>query len=85
MASKSATNEVATAEVKVQSTCPVMGGAVNKSIFVDAEGKRIYLCCKGCVDAVTKDPKKYIAKLEADGVTLEKTPVAAPAEKPAAK
>jgi hypothetical protein len=70
-----ATNAVAKAEAKAQTTCPVMGGPVNKNIFVDAEGKRIYLCCKGCIDPVKKDPKKYIAKLEAEGVTLDKTPV----------
>ena len=69
------TNVVAKAEAKAQTTCPVMGGPVNKKIFVDAEGKRIYLCCKGCIDPVKKDPKKYIAKLEAEGVTLDKTPV----------
>ena len=77
------TNAVVKAEAKTQTTCPVMGGPVNKSIFVDAEGKRIYLCCKGCIDPVKKDPKKYIAKLEAEGVTLDKTPVATPADKPA--
>lgn len=80
-----ATKEVAVA-VKKQTTCPVMGGAIDKKLFVDAEGKRIYLCCTGCIAPVKKDPKKYIAKLEAEGVTLEKTPVKkAPAEKPAEK
>ena len=80
-----ATKEVAVA-VKPQTTCPVMGGAIDKKLFVDAEGKRIYLCCTGCIAPVKKDPKKYIAKLEAEGVTLEKTPVKkAPAEKPAEK
>ena len=77
------TNVVVKAEAKAQTTCPVMGGPVDKKIFVDAEGKRIYLCCKGCIDPVKKDPKKYIAKLEAEGVTLDKTPAAAPADKPA--
>lgn len=79
------TKEVAVA-VKKQTTCPVMGGAIDKKLFVDAEGKRIYLCCTGCIAPVKKDPKKYIAKLEADGITLEKTPVKkAPAEKSAEK
>lgn len=77
------TNAVAKAEVKAQTTCPVMGGAINKNLFVDAEGKRIYLCCKGCIAPVKKDPKKFIAKLEAEGVTLEKTPVEKPEDKPA--
>ena len=57
-----------------QLTCPVMGGAINTNIFVDVEGKRIYLCCKGCIDAVKKDPAKFIAKLEESGVTVEKAP-----------
>jgi hypothetical protein len=70
----------ATTPVKVQTTCPVMGGAVNKKLFVDAEGKRIYLCCGGCIKTVQKDPAKYIKMLEDKGVTLEKTP--APAAEP---
>lgn len=67
-------------EVKAQTTCPVMGGAIDKKIYVDAEGKRIYLCCNGCVKAVKKEPAKYIKILEDKGVTLEKAPApAAPA------
>jgi YHS domain-containing protein len=58
--------------VKKQITCPVMGGAVNTNLFLDYEGKRIYVCCKGCLPDVKKDPAKYIAKLEKDGVTLDK-------------
>ncbi len=83
-AAKFATKEVAKAKIKFQTTCPVMGGVVDKKLFVDAEGKRIYLCCEGCIAPVKKDPKKYIAKLEADGVTLEKTPPQkTPDDKPA--
>ena len=26
-----------------QSTCPIMGGGINKSLYVDHEGKRIYV------------------------------------------
>lgn len=58
--------------VKKQGTCPVMGGAVNTNLFVDFEGKRIYVCCKGCLPEVKKDPAKYISKLEKDGVKLDK-------------
>jgi hypothetical protein len=76
----------ATTQVKAQTTCPVMGGAVNKSLFVDAEGKRIYVCCGGCIKNVTKEPAKYIKILEDQGVTLEKTPPPADATKaPAAE
>ncbi|HUT37359.1 MAG TPA: hypothetical protein VNE39_28005, partial [Planctomycetota bacterium] len=28
-----------------QTTCPVMGGKIDRKLFVDYEGKRIYVCC----------------------------------------
>ncbi len=60
-----------------QTTCPVMGSKVNaKSLYVDANGKRIYVCCPDCVAAVKEDPAKYIAKLEAEGVVLATVPQA---------
>ncbi len=59
------------AEVKAQATCPVMGGAINKQLYVDHAGKRVYVCCQGCIAPVQKEPAKYIKALEADGVTLE--------------
>lgn len=71
--------------VKSQVMCPVMGGAVDKQLFVDHAGKRIYVCCRGCIGTVQKDPAKYIAKLEAEGITLDKAPQAAATNAPAAK
>ncbi len=62
-------------EVKVQASCPVMGGKINKKLYADVKGKRIYVCCPGCVSAIKKNPDKYIEKLEDKGVTIEKTPV----------
>lgn len=55
-----------------QTKCPVMGGDINKSLYVDADGKRIYVCCGGCIDAVKKNPQKFIKELEAKGITLDK-------------
>ena len=60
---------------KPQTACPVMGGDIDKELFADHQGKRIYFCCKGCPEALKKDPAKYIKVLEDDGVTIEKTPV----------
>ncbi len=68
-------------EPKAQTTCPVMGGKINKAIFVDHGGKRVYLCCKGCIAEFGKDPAKYVKKLEDQGVTLEKAPAKAEAPK----
>ena len=57
-------------KIKLQTNCPVMGGAIDKSLYVDHNGKRVYMCCKGCMGAITKDPAKYIKKLESDGITV---------------
>ena len=44
--------------------CPVMPGtAVKDKFFVDYQGKRVYLCCRACVKAFKKNPKKYIKRL----------------------
>ena len=57
-----------------QAKCPVMGGVINKDLYVDHDGKRVYVCCPGCIDTVKADPETYISKLEAEGVTLAETP-----------
>ena len=73
-----------TKEVKHQTACPVMGGQVNTNLYLDAAGKRIYVCCTGCIGEVKKDPEKFIKKLEAEGITLDKTPGAVATNAPAA-
>jgi YHS domain-containing protein len=47
----------------LQKTCPVMGGAIDKSLFVEYEGRRIYVCCNGCVETVRQNPAKYAKEL----------------------
>jgi YHS domain-containing protein len=51
------------AQVTEQTTCPVMGGAINKDIFVEYQGKKVYFCCKGCIETFQANPEKYLAKL----------------------
>ncbi len=53
--------------LKAQETCPVMGGKLDRSIYVDHEGKRVYFCCKMCVGTFKKDPEKYIKVLADKG------------------
>lgn len=65
---------IAFAEGKPQTTCPVLDGPVNQKLYVDANGYRIYVCCGGCAKAVKADPEKYIKKMQAEGVELEKVP-----------
>jgi membrane fusion protein, copper/silver efflux system len=59
--SQSAATETASI---VQTTCPVMeGNPINKDIFVDYKGKRVYFCCKGCDKKFMENPEKYLDKL----------------------
>ncbi len=65
------------AQGKAQTVCPVLQGNIDKSVYVDYKGKRIYFCCQGCDAEFNKDPEKYLKKLEAEGVTPENSPAAA--------
>ncbi|MHC4618893.1 MAG: YHS domain-containing protein [Planctomycetota bacterium] len=55
-----AAGTVAAAE---QTTCPVMGAAINEDIFTEYKGKKVYFCCPGCEEKFKADPEKYVAKL----------------------
>jgi YHS domain-containing protein len=59
---------------KPQTTCPVMGNPIDKTLFADYNGKRVYFCCPGCIDTFNADPEKYIKILEDAGVKLEEIP-----------
>ncbi len=68
--------DAATEEVKgkPQTHCPVMGSPINKNNFYDYKGKRIYYCCYGCINLISRDPERYIKQLEDQGIVLDKTP-----------
>lgn len=57
---------------KAQSLCPVMGGQINKDLFVDHNGHRIYVCCEGCLARIKADPEKYVNKLKTEGTVLDR-------------
>jgi len=63
-----------TVQQESQTNCPVMGGTINKDIYADYEGKRVYFCCQGCIPEFQKDPAKYFQKLEDGGVVLDNVP-----------
>jgi YHS domain-containing protein len=46
-----------------QTTCPIMNLAIDKKVFVEYKGKKIYFCCPDCKPDFEKEPEKYIAKL----------------------
>ena len=53
----------AVAAVVEQTTCPIMGTAINKALFTEYKGKKVYFCCPGCEEKFEAEPEKYIAKL----------------------
>lgn len=55
-----------------QTTCPVMGGGINKELYADYKGERVYFCCMGCPPQFAKNPEKYITKMKAMGQEPEK-------------
>lgn len=59
---------------KTQTACPVQGGKINKDLYVDYQGQRVYFCCPACIDIFKKDPEKYLREMRKQGVTPEKTP-----------
>lgn len=46
-----------------QTLCPVMNAPINKDIFVEYEGKKVYFCCPGCPEEFQKNPEKYLPDL----------------------
>jgi YHS domain-containing protein len=60
-----------------QTKCPVLGGDINKQVYADYKGKRIYFCCAGCDKEFAKDPEKYLKKMQEEGVTPEPSPAGA--------
>ncbi|MDR3568352.1 MAG: YHS domain-containing protein [Syntrophobacteraceae bacterium] len=61
------------AQAAPQTLCPVLGNKIDKNVFVDYHGERIYFCCSGCINEFKKNPAKYLKKMEAEGVTPAKT------------
>ena len=63
---KTATNtevKSTTTSPVAQTTCPVMGNPIDKSIFVEYQGQKVYFCCPDCKEKFLKEPEKYLSKL----------------------
>ena len=59
-----------------QTQCPILAGKINKNIYTDYQGKRIYFCCSECISDFKKNPDKYIKEMEDKGIQPDKTPAA---------
>ena len=56
------TKEVVTQTIE-QTICPVMEAPINKELYTEYKGKKVYFCCPGCKEKFEKEPDKYISKL----------------------
>lgn len=57
------TAKEATVEIE-QTMCPIMdGNKIDKTIFVEHMGKKVYFCCPDCKATFEAEPEKYISKL----------------------
>ena len=64
MEAKPAAQTAEETETIEQKTCPVMvGNPIDKNVFVEYKGKKVYFCCPDCKAKFNADPEKYIARL----------------------
>ncbi len=73
-----AADKEAATELKAQTHCPIRGGAINKDVYVDYEGQRIYFCCPGCDKAFLADAKAKLAEMKAKGIEVERLQATCP-------
>jgi YHS domain-containing protein len=61
---KEEAKKTAAAAVEVEQTmCPVLEAKIDKNIFTEYKGKKVYFCCADCKAKFEAEPEKYIAKL----------------------
>lgn len=48
----------------ISQACPVMGNRVNKGLYMQKGGYRVYICCKGCTKRVQNDWAGTLRKLK---------------------
>ncbi len=53
----------AVAAVVEQTTCPIMDSPIDKALFTEYKGKKVYFCCSPCEEKFKEEPEKHIAKL----------------------
>lgn len=58
-----------------QTLCPVEGGEIERDVFVDYGGYRIYFCCPGCDTEFLAAPDQFLDRMKAEGIELEPSPV----------
>ena len=56
--------ETVVAAVTEQTKCPILpNNPIDKNVFVEYKGKKVYFCCENCKAEFNKDPEKYVKDL----------------------
>jgi membrane fusion protein, copper/silver efflux system len=66
----------ATDAPRLQTHCPVMGGEINRDVYHDHDGWRIYACCPSCLDEIRERAADIVEEQRKKGVVFEKAPEA---------
>jgi len=59
---------------RLQTHCPIMGGAINRELYHDHDGQRIYVCCAGCLEEVRQRSDEIITEQRRQGIVFESVP-----------
>ncbi len=57
--------------LKSQTICPVMGNAIDTTVYADIQGQRVFFCCSGCISKMKADPDKYFKKAAEQSVLFQ--------------
>ncbi len=60
---------------RVQVACPLTGKPINREVFVESGGKKVYFCCADCKSKYEAAPQKYAKRLEAAYTYQTRCPV----------
>ena len=59
---------------RLQTLCPIMDLPINRELYHDHDGQRIYICCAGCLDEVKERANEIITEHRNKGIVFEVTP-----------
>jgi len=46
-----------------QTDCPIMGMTIDKNVYTEYKGKKVYFCCAACINKFNENPEQYLSKL----------------------
>ncbi len=47
----------------VSQACPIMGNRINRQLFLEKDGRRVFMCCKGCTKRLQNNWDKSLGTL----------------------